>query len=457
MEKEYLFGSLLRHELDLHWSSRARRAITGLMTVIVVLALYRGGEIFYHRSENVREAERAAHAEWAKLTPDKWLTAGVGSGKWIYQPPLPSSLLMDGISRSQTPGFRVRVGLEPAHRLELTDGQQSWSPQVSRFGSLDLGFVMTVLAPLWVILLTFDAVSGERERGTLRMLFSYPVARRSYLNAKAVGLLVWIVSPVFIAFAIGLLLSGVSGHFKNGFVDPLRLVLFSATGFLYLVFWGMAGLWASARNPDSRRSLMSLLLLWVLFTFFIPRIAVMIGDQLYPRATKMEIDIAKRALLVEARRTLDEDHHGKPPASWMEERVLVAEKALPKEAEIDRFFAEKRAAAYRTKIGLASLSPMAVTSFALMDLAGTGEPRYRSFVDQIDAYRYHLSGYYASVARQERKEAGAIFANIPGFQYQEEPFVEVLRRCWPKMLWLTLLAGGAYVAAAHGIGRYDLR
>lgn len=457
MEKESTFGSLLRHELDLHRSNPARRLITGLMMVIIVLAIYRGGEIFHHRSESTREAEEAARAEWAKFKPEQWLSAGVGSGKWIYQQPLPSSILMDGISRNQTAGLRVRVGLAPAHRTELTDGQQAWNPQVSRFGSLDLGFVLTVLAPLWAILLTFDAVSGEKERGTLRLLFSYPVSRRSFLNAKAVGFLIWMAAPISIALLIGIATSAVGGHFQNGFIAPSRLALFAVTAFLYLAFWGMAGLWASARSIDSRRSLMLLLLIWVVFTFFIPRIAMIVGDQLHPRATKMEIDIAKRALLVEARRILDQDHHGNPPASWMEERILVAGKALPKEAEIDRAFAMEREAALRTKTGLASLSPMAMASFALMDLAGTGERRYRDFIEQVETFRYELSGYYASVARQEPKEVKAIFAGIPGFQYREESLAEVVGRTWPKMFWLVLLAGVAYAAAVRGIRRYDMR
>jgi ABC-2 type transport system permease protein len=235
------------------------------------------------------------------------------------------------------------------------------------------------------------------------------------------------------------------------------LTLFAATGFLYLAFWGMAGLWASTRGADSGRSLMLLLLLWVVFTFFIPRVAVIIGDQLYPRATKMEIDIAKRALQVEARRILDQDHHGNPPASWMEERVLVSEKALPKEAELDRAFAEARESSRRIKTGLASLSPTAVASFTLMDLAGTGERRYRHFLDQIETYRHRFSGYYAAAARQEPKEVDAIFANIPGFQYQEEAFSELLGRSWPQMLWLAFLAGGAYAGAVRGMNRYDPR
>ncbi|MDC4226571.1 MAG: ABC transporter permease [Candidatus Manganitrophus sp.] len=231
MEKESTFGSLLRHEVDLYRSNPARLLITGLMMIIVILALYRGGAIFHHRAESIHEAQAAAEGEWAKFKPEQWLNAGVGSGKWIYQPPLPSSMLMDGISRNQTAGLRVRVGLAPAHRTELTDGQQAWNPQVSRFGSLDLGFVLTVLAPLWVILLTFDAVSGEKERGTLRLLFSYPVDRKSYLNAKAFGLLIWVVVPISIAFFIGFLVNGFSGHFQNGFIHPMRLILFASDRF----------------------------------------------------------------------------------------------------------------------------------------------------------------------------------------------------------------------------------
>ena len=43
------------------------------------------------------------------------------------------------------------------------------------------------LIPLIALLLSFDAVVGETERGTLFLLLSYPVSRKSVLLGKAVG------------------------------------------------------------------------------------------------------------------------------------------------------------------------------------------------------------------------------------------------------------------------------
>lgn len=452
-----MVATLFRHELDLHRSHSARLAMTGLMMVLIALSVFRGGTSFHDGSASVREAAAAAREEWRGRPPDQWLSAGVRDGVWVFQPPLPSCVLTDGIARGRDAGHRVRVGLAQAHRVELSDGHASWSPRLGRFGSLDLGFVLTILAPLWAILLTFDAVSGEKERGTLRILFSHPLDRGAYLGAKAAGLVVWVVVPVSAALLAGFGLCAASGHFENGAVDPLRLAAFLATAFLYLAFWGMLGLWASTRGADSRGSLMLLLLLWVVFTFFLPRTAVIVGDLLHPTATKLEVDIARRALLAEARRVLDDDHHAPPPASWMEERVLVSERAIPMEVEADRAFAAEREASSRVKRRLASLSPMALASLALMDLAGTGERRHQAFLEQVDAYRRRLSAYFVATIRRQPVEAAVAFANIPAFEYREEAATEALGRTWPGMAWLALLTALAYGAALRGMGRYDLR
>src|SRR3990170_1948924 len=120
MESKYLFSTVLRHELVLHFSNPAHLIVTVLMMVIIVLALYRGGKTYSEQLQGATEAKRASEAAWAGNQPEQWLMAATRGGRWIYHTPLPSSVLTDGVSKNQSLAYRVRVGIEPAHRLDLT-------------------------------------------------------------------------------------------------------------------------------------------------------------------------------------------------------------------------------------------------------------------------------------------------------------------------------------------------
>jgi ABC-2 type transport system permease protein len=449
-----VFRSVLRHELVLHASSPAHLTVTVLMMVMIVLALYRGGQTYGEQRRAVQEAQLEEQAAWDAYPLDQWLWAGTRTGKWVYQEPIPSSVWTDGISRSRPLGYRVRVGVESAHRLDLTTGQQAWNPQLSRFGSLDLGFVLLVLAPLWIILLTFDAVSGEKARGTLKVLFSYPISRRAYLHGRVVGLLVWMLAPVLVALLIGHGINLAAGHFADGSIHPLRLIVFVAVAAAYLMCYAMAGLWASSRSTDPSISLMLLMVIWVAASFFIPRMGMIVGAQLHPPVTHMETALAKRAAIEEARRS-EEGHGGS--LSQTEAQALRIEQTIAREIDLDRAFAERKDRARETGVRLAMVSPMVVANFALMDVAGTGPARSQQFLTQVDEYRRAFSLYFAKHIRIDGEDKRAILANVPTFTYRDEPVRSVVGRTMPKLAWLGLLIVLLYFASVRAFQRYDLR
>ena len=65
------------------------------------------------------------------------------------------------------------------------DTMKSRSTQSSGF--LDLEFIVLIVLSLFAILFTYDAISGEKERGTLRLSFAGPVARHTYMTGKLLG------------------------------------------------------------------------------------------------------------------------------------------------------------------------------------------------------------------------------------------------------------------------------
>ena len=88
-----------------------------------------------------------------------------------------------------------------------------------------LASLSVYLVPLIALLLAFDAICGERERGTLLMTFSCPVSRPEFLAGKALGhTLVLIFALVFgYGMTAGLLLA-TGGGSVSGLADFARLI-----------------------------------------------------------------------------------------------------------------------------------------------------------------------------------------------------------------------------------------
>ena len=71
---------------------------------------------------------------------------------------------------------------------------------------IDFTFIFQVVLSLFAILFTYDAINGERESGTLRLTYSCPVPRATYLLAKLAGAWTGLVVPLLIPVALAILL-----------------------------------------------------------------------------------------------------------------------------------------------------------------------------------------------------------------------------------------------------------
>lgn len=92
-----------------------------------------------------------------------------------------------------------------------------------------LATLSVYLVPLIALLLAFDAVAGEIDRGTLQLIFSCPVSRGEFLIGKAVGHFVVIVLALVLGYGItALVLFVTGGGSAEALADFARLIATSA-------------------------------------------------------------------------------------------------------------------------------------------------------------------------------------------------------------------------------------
>lgn len=195
-------------------------------------------------------------------------------------------------------------------------------PTLGFFSALDLGLAVQVILSLFVLILTYDAMSGEKEGGTLRLVSSLPVSKDQLLLGKFFGVLI----PTLTAFGLPLLLGiavvlGMSDVQMTG-TGWWRLGIILAASGLYLTVLICAGLLASCLTHRPATSFVLLLTFWVATVVVVPRLSLIAADHFRPAISNREYQAEKHLLLqhyMVKRRDLREQwqkEHSPPGQEW---------------------------------------------------------------------------------------------------------------------------------------------
>jgi ABC-2 type transport system permease protein len=122
--------------------------------------------------------------------------------------------------------------------------------------------VTRLLIPLTGIVVSYAALVGERESGTMKLLLALPHSRLSVVLGKLVGRSGVVAVPVLLGFLVAapvFLVLGVT-------LEPVGFLAFAlATALIGVVFVAIS-LGASAAAPTARRAVVGVVGLYVLFT-----------------------------------------------------------------------------------------------------------------------------------------------------------------------------------------------
>jgi ABC-2 type transport system permease protein len=233
----------------------------------------------------------AQHSAAQKATREQWLGQGKKNphsaahyGVYAFKPKVPLSLVDHGTD----PYTGVAVWLE-AHKMnEFKFRPAQDATAVQRFGELTGATVLQLLIPLLIVLLTFQAFSGERESGTLRQLFSLGVKPADLAAGKALGTAAALGLLLVPAAAIGagaLALSSSNGELGASWA---RVALMALSYLLYFGTFTAISLAISAWAPSSRAALIALLGFWMLNGLIAPRAASDLAKGLHPTPSAFE-------------------------------------------------------------------------------------------------------------------------------------------------------------------------
>lgn len=463
-------------------------AVLILLSVFVGIQEYRASLAQYETARQLNDQEMAESSSWSALHTR------------VYRQPDPMQIFVSGVHYD----IGRFSAISEWEEIRLRRSNYSEDPIFAIFRFIDFSFVVQIALSLLAILFTYDAVSGEREQGTLKLTFANPVPRVRYMLGKFVGAWLGMVIPLLVPILLALLLV-LLYRIPLSADHWLRIILLIGFSLLFFTFFLAFGLMVSAYTRSSSFAFLLLLVGWVTLVLIVPRAGVMLAGQLIQVPSIAEID---RKLAGYSQERWDQHSEamsrryqersaataGMPPAereayedanmwAWLEEEDAERKKLQQDISEYGRRLQEdlrnRRAIQERLALTLSRFSPASAYQLAAMQLAGNGIELKTRYEDAMQAYRTVFnefldtkrqeagghSGMRISISSESgiNISAGGVDARsldlseVPRFTPPNYPLSRALARVMPDLALLMLFTVLAFAGAFAGFLRYDVR
>ena len=188
------------------------------------------------------------------------------------------SIFNEGVDKRKGNTVTVAHGYVPA----VAEHHGSDNPYLNIFSSIDFTVICQVVMSLLALLFAYDAISREKEAGTLRLALSCAVPRPTLLLGKYIAGMVSISLPLIASFVAGLLVIQFSPYVSFSGSDWGRILLIFLLSMLYVSLFFLIGLFLSTRTDRPSITLMFSMCVWVLFVLIVPNLTVLLVEHASP-------------------------------------------------------------------------------------------------------------------------------------------------------------------------------
>lgn len=457
-------------------------AVLMFLSVYIGIREYQASVRQYETAGRLTEQRMQEQSSWFRVT------------NRAHRAPNPLQIFASGLSYDigRFSEINAQEGVRLRHSVYSDD------PIFAVFRFIDFTFIVQIVLSLFAVLFTYDAVSGEREGGTLRLVFSNVVPRAHYLFAKCAGAWLGLVVPICVPIMLCVLLVVVSGVPLSA-THWARLFTLLGGSLLFFTFFIVAGVCISTFTRRSSISFLLALVAWIAFVLVIPRAGVLAAGHLVSVPSVAEIEGRRDGFAKDRWADFYDQIHkhwatrddGSRPAGEQDDEELwnwmQVEDSLRREVEreIDDFenklaadLRRRREVQERVGLSLSRFSPAAAYQLAAMSLAGTGiglksqyedglgeyRERYKQFVEKKQEESGHAGGIMISISSengfqisQSRKGAGLDFGELPRFDSPQTTYAAALPSAVTDFGLLAFYTLFAFAGAFVRFLRYDVR
>lgn len=293
----------------------------------------------------------------------------------VMIPPTPASIFARGID-----AHLGRLYYISAMWIEVQDIEQSVNRLFSLFTVPDMLFVVKVMLSLIALLFSFDAITGEKENGTLKLALSNGASRIALLLGKLIGRFALVFIPFLVLFIASAIVVSVLPDVKLSADYWIRIGFFLVVAALYVALFTALGTFLSSLMHRSSTALILSCAVWVFFVFVVPQLGTTVARTLADVPPGDRIDMEHR--LANIRAIYERVQAGRQGDTPEIHRRMVEEIRDANNA-IAESYRPRLNALIRLSKSIVSASPAGALTFALTDVAGTGvyeELRYKDAV-----------------------------------------------------------------------------
>ncbi len=274
-------------EFRLAWRHQTLLVLAVCLALLWSGSLLLCGDSFQKAAGLTQELQDLVERQWQEQ-PDRHPHRVAHYGTFAIRPPTALSLFDRGVE-----SFTGRAVFLEAHVQNSANFAESReSNGLLRFGQLTPAFILQTLVPLLLIFFACSAVTRERERQTLPLLFLQSVRPTELLFGKVIGLgsaLLGLALPL--ASGAGLITLAGMDHSLDQ--DELTRLLLLGMGYgLYLAGILTFSVLVSNRSRSTTQALLTLLTLWMVGVVFLPKLLPSLGETFFPSPSRPQFELA---------------------------------------------------------------------------------------------------------------------------------------------------------------------
>ena len=423
-----------------------------------------------------------------------------------FRPPAVMSVFVAGLDAFVPDRVTTsRSGVFSATKEAGTD-----NPLSLLFGKADFLFNVVFLVSLAALIFTFNAITGEKEKGTLCLQVANSVPRGQILLAKIAGSYVALMVPFVLSLGVALLLLNASSSVSLGQPEVFWPVLaLMGVTFLFVLCMVTLGVCLSTYSRHSSGVVVRFFLVWVIVVLILPGASSMAAEVFLSVESEHLVRQKKRRLAESLNEDFDTERKRIEQASYQrkglqlaEEQYVVLEmrpgedRPMAKE-RIEREGSQAREEATRTIFALAPLqrerlatqlrqieedhrnrrnaqsglalmlsrvSPVSCYAHIAAGICQTGIAEPENFIHNAQRFQHQVEqtvySNYAQWGRIRGYKQGFDRKNpppLPDMTYSYPPLLQVLTDAWPDLLMLCLFPILFYALAHRRFMTYDVR
>ena len=332
---------------------------------------------------------------------------------------------------------------------------------------IDWNFIFIVLVSFVVILVSYDSISGEKFKGTLKIILANRITRSKLFIGKYLGIFFTIMIPLI----IGIILCSIVIYISIGEIEFDNLLIYIISIFLYISFLILMSILISTLTVKPIKSLTIILMMWTIFTIIIPNIGWIFAKELLEIPSLEKINHADKPL---ENVRWEYEWESKPPTREVYEYFKKINNNTKYHNQLWKDYNNQLFEQTELAYTISKLSPFMVFQHVSEKISDNGLWGYLNFYNQIHLYQESYTNYLKKIDQVDKNSYHLIWNNIhtakhfmssqnwsvnkiPQFEYQAPNVKQILKAIEFDVIILIIWNVVLCILVFSFFIRYDVR